>query len=73
MSQSGDEFSQRHQDEATVGHSRMRNFYLLGADHARAVEKNIEVDDARAARDDFSASEKALDSLQRMEQRLRGQ
>ena len=41
------------------------------ANNARAVEKDIQIDDAWAAREQFSASESALDSLQRMEQLAR--
>ena len=38
-----------------------------------AVEKNIEIDDARAARDQFPAPQLALDSLQRVQQLPRRQ
>ena len=71
MMQPGRELGQRHQNEAAPGHARVWNFNLRRANNARAVEKDIEIDDAGAARDQFSAPEPALDSLQRMEQLAR--
>ena len=62
------EFGQRHQNESATGHARVWKFNFRPSNNVRAVKKDIEIDDAGAARDQSFPAEIPLDSLQRVEQ-----
>src|ERR1700722_18732119 len=73
MAETRRKFRERRQDEAALGHSRMRNFYLRCLDDAGPIKENVQIDNPRAQGNKFLAAEQALDSLQRLEQLLRRQ
>src|ERR1700693_4572505 len=71
MQKLGSKLSQRDENKAPVCEPRMRNLDSLLADHCVSVKENVEVDDPRPARNQFLASQAALNPLQRLQQRKR--
>ena len=68
MPKFGRNLRQRNEHEPAFRQTRMRNLHSGFVNHVRAVEKNIEIDDSRAARDKLLAAELAFDRLQCFEQ-----
>jgi hypothetical protein len=68
MPKLGSEFGQGNKDETAFRQAGMRNFDSVFVNHFRSIEKNIEVDDSRPARDKFPAPELSFDGLEAFKQ-----
>jgi hypothetical protein len=71
MTKRGRDFRERNQDEVALKHSGMRHLKFGRFNGCVVVEKNIQIDETRAFREEFFATHQRFDTAERGEE-LRG-